>query len=78
VVAPWEVRVERIMKDRGCSREEAEKSGRNSDHARESYTSRFYQARWSDPTLYHLTVNTGLLSRQQACELILDVTRRIQ
>jgi cytidylate kinase len=72
------MRIARIMKERECSREEAEKSARNSDHARESYTSRFYQSRWSDPTLYHLTVNTGLLSRQQSCELILDATRRIQ
>jgi len=78
VVAPWEVRVERIMRDRSCSRDEAEKHGRDSYHARESYTSRFYQSHWSDPTLYHVTVNTGLLSRQQACELILDAAQRIQ
>lgn len=78
VVAPWVLRVERIVGDRGCSREEAERAARDSDHARESYTSRFYQSRWSDPTLYHLTVNTGLLSRSQACDLIVDASRRIQ
>jgi cytidylate kinase len=78
VVAPWELRVERIMEARGCSRERAEKHGHDSDHARESYTNRFYQSRWSDPTLYHLTVNTGLLSRPQACDLIVDASRRIQ
>jgi cytidylate kinase len=78
VVAPWEVRIERVMQARSCSREAAEKSAHDSDHARESYTSRFYQSRWSDPTLYHLTVNTGLISRQQACDLIADTARRIQ
>jgi cytidylate kinase len=78
VVAPWELRVQRIAQDRRCGREAAEKSARDSDHARESYTSRFYQSRWSEPTLYHLTVNTGLLSRQQATELIVDAARRIQ
>ncbi|HLG73697.1 MAG TPA: cytidylate kinase-like family protein [Chloroflexota bacterium] len=78
VVAPWDVRVQRIAQDRGCSREAAEKSARDSDHARESYTSRFYQSRWSDPSLYHLTVNTGLLSRQQAADLIVEAARRIQ
>ncbi len=78
VVAPWDVRVARIMADRQCSRDAAEKSARDSDHARESYTNRFYQSRWSDPTLYHLTVNTGLLSRTQACELIVDAARRIR
>jgi len=70
--------VQRIAQDRGCSREAAEKSARDSDHARESYTSRFYQSRWSDPSLYHLTVNTGLLSRQQAADLIVEAARRIQ
>jgi CMP/dCMP kinase len=78
VVAPWDLRVERIMRIRECSREAAEKSGRDSDHARESYTSRFYQSRWSDPTLYHLTVNTGLLNQTQARDLIVDMARRIQ
>jgi len=78
VVAPWEPRVQRIMQDRGSSREAAEKSCRDSDHARESYTDRFYHSRWSDPTLFHLTVNTGLLSRRNACELIAEAARRIQ
>jgi cytidylate kinase len=78
VVAPWELRVTRVMDERRVSREAAEKSCRDSDHARESYTERFYHSRWSDPTLYHLTVNTGLLSRKQAADLIIDAARRIQ
>jgi cytidylate kinase len=78
VVAPWELRVQRIMDERKVSREQAERSCRDSDHARESYTDRFYHSRWSEPTLYHLTVNTGLLSRKQAAELIVDAARRIQ
>jgi cytidylate kinase len=78
VVAPWDLRVQRVMQSREVSREQAEKSCRDSDHARESYTDRFYHSRWSDPTLYHLTVNTGLLSRAQACDLIVEAARQIQ
>ncbi|MBV8083749.1 MAG: cytidylate kinase-like family protein [Chloroflexi bacterium] len=78
VVAPWETRVERIMADRTCSRESAEKSAHDSDSARESYANRFYQARWSDPTQFHLTVNTGLLTRPQACDLVVAAARKIQ
>jgi cytidylate kinase len=78
VVAPWDIRVDRVAQARGVSREAAEKSCRDSDHARESYTSRFYQSRWSDPTLYHLTINTGLITREQACDLIVFAARRIQ
>jgi len=78
VVAPMEIRIERIMEARNCSRDVAEKAARDSDHARESYTSRFYHSRWSDPTLYHLTLNTGLLSRREARDLIVTAARKIQ
>lgn len=78
VVAPWDVRVERVMRDRGISREGAEKHCRESDQSRESYTSRFYHSRWSDPNLYHLTVNTGMLTRDQARDIIVSAARQIQ
>jgi len=77
VVAPVDVRIERVMLDRSCPREQAEKMVHNSDSARESYTSRFYHSRWSDPTLYHLTVNTGMLTREQARDLIVAAVRQI-
>jgi CMP/dCMP kinase len=77
IVAPWETRVARIMADRHCSQESAEKSAHDSDSARESYASRFYQSRWSDPTLYSLTINTGLIGRAQACSLITMAARQI-
>ena len=66
------------MAARQCSREAAEKSAHDSDSARESYASRFYQSRWSDPTLFHLTINTGLIGRKQACSLISMAARQIQ
>ncbi|MBV9121455.1 MAG: cytidylate kinase-like family protein [Chloroflexi bacterium] len=78
VVAPWELRVQRVMQKMQCSIEEAEKHARNSDHARESYTQRFYHSHWSDPTLYHLTVNTGCLTREQARDVIVAAAREIR
>src|SRR5262249_30897260 len=57
VVAPLEVRIQRIMEERGCNRETAEKQAHAADQARESYTSRFYHTHWSDPTQYDLTIN---------------------
>ncbi|HEU0167287.1 MAG TPA: cytidylate kinase-like family protein [Chloroflexota bacterium] len=78
VVAPFEVRVERIMEERACSREAADKLARDADHARESYTSRFYHSRWSDPTQYHLTLNTGLLTAAEARDLIISAAGQIR
>lgn len=78
VVAPWEVRLKNIVASLNCNREEAERRARISDKSRESYTSRFYHTRWSDPVLYHLTVNTGMVSREDAVEMIVGAaTRRI-
>jgi len=77
VVAPIEIRVERIMEERNCSREAADKLARDADHARESYTSRFYHSHWSDPTQYHLTINTGLLAPAEARDVIVSALGQI-
>jgi hypothetical protein len=77
VVAPIEIRIERIMEDRACTREAADKLARDADHARESYASRFYHSRWSDPTQYHLTVNTGLLTTTEARDVIVSALGQI-
>jgi hypothetical protein len=76
VVAPMKVRAERLMRERQCSYEAAEKAASNSDNARESYTQRFYHTRWSDPNQYDLTINTARLSREHAVNLIVSAVKR--
>ncbi|MHB8619816.1 MAG: cytidylate kinase-like family protein [Chloroflexota bacterium] len=77
VVAPMALRAKRIAEDKGCSLQAGEKLAVESDQARESYAQRFYHARWSDPTLYHLTINTGYLSRKAAVDLLVEMARKL-
>lgn len=40
------------------------------DDASADYVARFYQADWNDPMLYHIVINTGRMSVEQAAQAI--------
>lgn len=40
------------------------------DAASADYLKRFYQVEWDDPLLYHLVINTGKVSLEQAAQMI--------
>jgi cytidylate kinase len=70
IIAPVEVRIDRIVSDRNISSEAAQAQIEASDHTRKQYLSRFYHANWDDPGLYDLTINTARLDCQTAAALI--------
>ncbi len=43
------------------------------DKASADYLQRFYNVDWEDPMLYHLILNTGKLSMQQAARAVIDL-----
>jgi cytidylate kinase len=49
-----------------------------SDIASADYLKRFYNVSWSDSSLYHLIVNTGKLSFENAAEMIVDLVRKFE
>ncbi|MDH5643435.1 MAG: cytidylate kinase-like family protein, partial [Gemmatimonadota bacterium] len=59
VIAPREHRISAIVKRKDVSSEDAEKMMDEIDTARKAYLSTHYGIRWDDPSLYHLTINTG-------------------
>lgn len=70
VIAPLDVRIERI-----CERHQVDQAGAKaqieaSDRFRTRYLRRFYKVRWDDPLLYDLTINTGKLSVDTAAKTI--------
>jgi cytidylate kinase len=71
VVAPFEARVAQLRRERKVSRESAGACLEASDKARTRYLRRSHGVRLDDPTLYHLTINTGLLDLSQAAELVI-------
>ena len=49
-----------------------------SDDASADYLKRFYEVDWSDPMLYHILINTGKLSVEQAVPLIVETAKQLQ
>ena len=48
------------------------------DAASADYLKRFYGVDWSDPMLYHLVINTGKLTIEQAARLIDETARMLE
>ena len=70
VIAPTDVRIERVARGQRIPAAAAQAQIKASDHNRQTYLRRFYQVRWSDPSLYHLVINTAFISPDQAARLI--------
>lgn len=75
VIAPFETRIRRIVEAHGVSLEAARAQIEDSDGYRAQYLQRFYHIDWQDPGLYHMTVNTGMMSLGLAAKLISDALR---
>lgn len=70
IVAPFEIRCERIMQIRAVDRENAEELVEQHDRWRKLYLRNFHGVDWDDPLLYHLTINTGRMDEDAAVDLI--------
>lgn len=70
IVASDEVRTRRLMQCYKLDRQEAEKFLELSDRKHRRYISTLYGKDWSDPLLYHLTINTDNVGIEEAVELI--------
>jgi cytidylate kinase len=75
VVAPLEMRIAHLQEKERISAESARARLEASAKARARYLRRSYGVQIEDPTLYHLTVNTGLLGLPQAISLVLQTSR---
>ena len=70
VIAPAELRAERLALQQEISIESARAQIEASDNARRNYLRRYYRVRWDDPDLYDLIVNTTRLDPEEAACLI--------
>lgn len=70
IVAPFEKRVERVMKNASVSREEAERYVISTENNRAAFVRRYFREDISDPKHYDLVVNTGSLEIEDAAETI--------
>ncbi len=70
VMAPAELRAERIARAHNLSMAAAQAQVEASDRARRNYLRQYYRVRWDDPELYDLIVNTERLTPKSAADLI--------
>jgi cytidylate kinase len=77
VMARAEDRLRRTQEVEGLARDEASKLTAERDRAVAQYVRRFHGVEWADPPLYHLTINTSLLSPEIAVELIAAAARQL-
>lgn len=88
IEAPYEARVNRIKEQLSLSkdpylakvdlRREAQALIERRDHASAEYIKTFFHARWDDPAHYHVVLNTGKISIDQAVQIILYMARDLK
>ena len=76
MVAPLEIRAQRIAEQKHVSLPAAMAQAQASDRNRKNYLRRNYQIRWDDPELYDLTLNTAHLTAEAAAEIICLAARQ--
>jgi CMP/dCMP kinase len=70
VVAPADVRIERVVATEGLSPRDAQQRIAQVDSERSRYIRHFYRANWLDVSHYDLVVNTGHFSELRCVELM--------
>ncbi len=70
VIAPLSLRAERVAHRHNIPVAAARAQVEASDRTRRNYLRRYYHARWDDPELYDLIINTERLTTAAAAELI--------
>jgi cytidylate kinase len=61
LVAPYDIRAERVKSYFHCDDKRARQIIERSDHDRMGFHRYFFDIEWKDPGNYHLTINTGYL-----------------
>lgn len=72
IEAPLDARVQRIQEQESVSQRAAQRTTDTRDRAAADYLKRFHSIDWSDPTLYHLVINTGRVDTEAAARLIVN------
>jgi excisionase family DNA binding protein len=75
ITAPLTDRIDRVMRERGVGRAEAQRLIEASDQERSGYLMAEYGTTWQSPYLYSLVINTGRCSTATAVAAIVAAAR---
>ncbi len=73
LVAPEEVRVQRIMRELDCDQSSAERIMHHSDQDRSGFYRYFFEEEWNKPEQYDVTINTADLAPPDVADLIMHL-----
>ena len=74
IVAPLQLRVNRIMKDRSLDRQSAEREVARSDNGIREFMKRYFRSEPEDPKHYDIVINTEHLSFQGAASIAVEAS----
>jgi cytidylate kinase len=70
LVAPFEIRLERVKSYFHCDERRARQILEQSDHDREGFHRYFFDVKWKDGGNYHLVLNTGFIHPEICAEAV--------
>jgi len=70
IIAPLEVRCERVMQEMEINRNDALELLQKTDHQRRLYLQQNYDIGWTNPLHYHLVLNTAGLTIEQSAQIV--------
>ena len=73
-VAPFKVRMKRVMENFQLNQEDAKREIDRFDKSSREFIKRYFKAEWEDPVHYDIVINTERLSFQAAASLIINAT----
>jgi len=73
-VAPFKVRLKRVMENFQLNQEDAKREIDRFDKSSREFIKRYFKAEWEDPVHYDIVINTERLSFQAAASLIINAT----
>lgn len=77
IVAPMEQRIRKVLENSQLDASQAQALLLSRDKASADYVKNVFGADWTDPSLYHLILNTGKLDQTAAIHLIVEAAREI-
>ncbi|KGP75955.1 histidine kinase [Desulfosporosinus sp. Tol-M] len=78
IMASREIRTNRIMQTHSLLKKDAEKFLELTDRKHKRYIATLYRKDWSDPGLYHITINTDFLSIEEVTSLLYNLAQNKQ
>lgn len=75
LIAPMDVRIERVKQRYECDEAHAEKIILRSDHERAGFHKFFFDRDWEDNELYDLIINTGSFPLEVAADTIINIIK---